>query len=426
MGQCRVLEVSGAVFALWAAPCSGQQTSLQEDILRALAHARPALTAHLKASVRQATRPGELALLCLAGLHDELSVSDPALGAALARLAKAKPSETYDLALRLTVLEAWPEFPGRMKLAKQDLRKLLRHRSPEGAFQYRERPSTWDLSNTQYGALGLRAAVGMGLKVPREVWTKLARTIGSNQARSGGFDYSRVRTGTAGYPSMTVAGIAVLAICRQALGDGDARGRKLDAQVARAWSWLAQKRAAIGSNKQRWPLYFHYGLERAAILCDVALVGDEVDWYAQGARMLIDAQRAGGGWSSSQDAYPGSHLSDGRGDSVPTAFAVLFLRRKFKKVAGPLTARVVRLVNIGPRSKQSDVEACAEQLVAQGKAAMPSVVKAMLSDVAPRRRVAAIALPLITGSSFGFDADGDRSANRAAVRRAELWFLKNR
>lgn len=426
MSQRRSRQVFGVTLALCAAPCSGQQTSLQDDVLRALANARPALTDHLEASVRRATRPGELALLCLAGLHDGLPMTDPALGAALARLAKAEPSETYDLALRLTVMETCPEFPDRLELAQQDLSKLLRHRSPKGAFQYRERPSTWDLSNTQYGALGLRAAVGMGLKVPRDVWVKLARTIGSNQARSGGFDYSRLRSGTASYPSMTVAGIAVLAICRQAVGVDSVRGKKLGAQVDRAWKSLAQKRGEIGSTKQRWPFYFHYGLERAAILCDVTLVGDEVDWYAQGARMLINEQRAGGGWSSSQDAYPGSHLSDGRGDSVPTAFAVLFLRRKFRKVAGPITARVVRLVNIGPHSKQADVEACAEGLVARGKAAMPDVVKAMCSDVLTQRRVASIALPAIAGSNFGFDADRDRAANRAAVRRAELWFLKNR
>ena len=76
--------------------------------------------------------------------------------------------------------------------------------------------------------------------------------------------------------------------------------------------------------------------------------------------------------------------------------------------------------------KLADVEACAEQLVSRGKAAMPDVVKAMCSEVAPRRQVAAIALPALTGSNFGFDAARDRAANRAAVRRAELWFLKNR
>ena len=86
------------------------------------------------------------------------------------------------------------------------------------------------------------------------------------------------------------------------------------------------------------------------------MVGGKTDWHAKGARMLIEDQRSGGGWSSSQDVFPGSHLSNGRGDSVPTAFAVLFLRRRFQKNAGPITGSVVRLANIGPRSGPAAVE----------------------------------------------------------------------
>ena len=111
---------------------------------------------------------------------------------------------------------------------------------------------------------------------------------------------------------------------------------------------------------------------------------------------------------------------------MPTAFAVLFLRRRFEKRAGPITARVIRLVNIGERSKRADVDECARQLVARGKDAMAEVIRAMRSDVAPRRQVAAQALPAIAGDSFGFDPSLDRDGNRRAVRRAELWCLKNR
>lgn len=413
------------VALLALAPCAAQGRSLERAVQRALKDARPALTAHLKAAAR-GVRSGELALLCLAALHDGISPSDRVLSAALSRLAKAKPDQTYDLALRLLVLEACATFPGRQDLAKRDLKALLTHRSPEGAFQYRPRPSTWDLSNTQYGALGLRAAAAMGLTVRRDIWRKLASTVGDNQTESGGFEYAPVRTGMSPYASMTVAGIAVLAICQQALGPSGPRNGQVDAQLKRAWAWMAGHREAIGSIKERSCFYFHYGLERAAILCDVTLVGGKADWYAEGARMLIDAQRSGGGWSSSQDVYPGSHLSSGRGDSVPTAFAVLFLRRRFQKVAGPITARVVRLVNIGPRSKAADVAECARQLVARGIPALPEVLKAMRSDVAPQRQVAATALAAITGESFGFDPAGDREANRAAVRRAELYYLKTR
>ena len=142
----------------FAAALPAQSPVLQQQIQAALTQARPALTAHLKAAVRGATRPGELALLVLAGIHDGVPASDPALGKAIERLAKARPSQTYDIALRLVVLDACPTFPDRMEIAKDDLKALISHRSDEGAFQYRKWPSTWDLSNTQYGALGLRAA----------------------------------------------------------------------------------------------------------------------------------------------------------------------------------------------------------------------------------------------------------------------------
>ncbi len=409
-----------------AGACVGQDEDLQRQIQRALADARPALSEHLDDARRSGTRPGELALLCLAGLHDGMDPDRAPLQRALARLGKAKPSQTYDLALRLLVLEACSTFPDRERLARRDLSSLLAHRSPQGAFQYYERPSTWDLSNTQYGALGLRAAAAMGLTVRKEVWTKLARTVAAQQAPDGGFCYAPRQSTWEPYPSMTAAGIAVLAVCRQALGGSRRLSAELDAQLDRGWAWLANHADAIGAEAVRWSYYFHYGLERAAILCDVVRVGGKTDWYAKGAEMLVERQLPGGGWQSRHDGHPGHHISKGRGDSVPTAFAVLFLRRKFQKYAGPITTRIVRLVNIGVRSKPAEVDECARQLANKGKAAMPEVVRAMRSDVAPQRQVAAKVLDAVVGGRFGFDPDADRDDNRRAVRKAELWYLKNR
>lgn len=388
--------------------------------------ARPALLAHLKTASKGATRTGELSLLVLAGIHDGVPVTDPALAGAIKKLAKGKPSQTYDLALRLIVLEACPTFPKRMEIAKKDAKKLLTHRCDEGTFQYQRRPSTWDLSNTQYGALGLRSAKALGIKIPKQVWVQMAREVGEQQDPYGGFGYTRHRNGWKPYPSMTAAGIAVLAICRQALGDGYVRADTIDKQITRAWSYLDKNAKSIGSVQERWCYYFHYGLERAAILCDVEKINGKADWYALGARMLVDEQLPGGGWSSKKDGFPGTHLSGKRGDSVPTSFAILFLRRKFQKNAGPLTENIVRLVNIGPRSKPKHVEECARQLVKRGKAAMPDVLEALRSDVKPQRQAAAKALQGIVGDTFGYDAKKDRDANKAAIRKAVHWYLKNR
>lgn len=429
MGQ-RLLRLTCAAFLATlgvVGSAVAQSADLKSKINDALEMARPALVGHLKATVRGGTRVGEVALLCLAGIHDGIPADDPVLEAALKKLAKGRPHQTYDIALRLLVLEACPTFPDRMKIARKDAKKLLDHRCDEGAFQYEKRPSTWDLSNTQYGALGLRAAAGLGIKIPKAVWSRLAREIGDQQAPDGGFCYTRRRHGWDAYPSMTVAGIAVLAICRQALGDNYARKKQVDQQINKAWAWMQQHAKTIGSRKERWSFYYHYGLERAAILTDVTKIGGVTDWYSQGAEMFVDMQLSGGGWTSTRDGFPGHRLSRKRGDSVPTSFAILFLRRKFQKeIGGPLTENIVRLVNIGPASKQQAIDECARQLVKQGKKAVPDILKALRSDVAPKRQAASKAFQEIAGDTFGFNPKLDRDANRSAIRRAELWYLKNR
>ena len=225
---------------------------------------------------------------------------------------------------------------------------------------------------------------------------------------------------------MTAAGIAVLAICGQALGDKYTGANDLDQQIKKAWEWFEMHSDVVGSRRERWSFYFHYGLERAAILTDVRKIGGKTDWYSLGAEMLCDAQLPGGGWSSTKDGFPGRRLSKKRGDAVPTSFAILFLRRKFQKKAGPITQRVVRIVNIGPRSKPKDIEECAEQLIQRGKKAMPEVIDALRSEIETQRQAAALALEGIVGHRYGFDPKADREANRGAVRKVELWFLKNR
>lgn len=422
--RLRLLQLSCAFTLVSAGICPAQSADLRSKINDALDMARPALINHLKASVRSSQRVGELSLLVLAGIHDGIVVSDRTLAAAINKLAKAKPTETYDIALRLIVLEACPTFPNRSQVAKRDLAKLLDHRGAQGLFQYREHPATWDLSNTQYGVLGLRAARGMGMTIPRNTWSKIARAIGAQQGSYGGFGYTK-RSGKDATPSMTVAGIAVLAICRQALGDNYARSATMAKQINRGWLWMDLHKESIGSVTERWSYYFHYGLERAAILCGVEKVGS-VDWYAAGARMLVAEQLPGGGWRSLQDGFPGAHLSNGQGDSVPTSFAILFLRRQFQKQSRPITPRIVRLVNIGPFSKQKDIDACVKNLARRGKAAMPDVLNAMRSDVEPQRQVAKQALLAITGDDFGYDEAKDRDANRRAIRDATKWYLRNR
>jgi hypothetical protein len=420
----RALSVAALLAAVAAAPESVRaQQDLEADVRHALDAARPALLAHLRATTRPDGRPGELALLLLAASHDGVDASDAVVERAVHRLAKAKPEQTYDLALRLCVLEAMPTFPDRLALAAADTEQLLRHRDRRGGFGYSEHAGGSDLSNTQYGALGLRAGAALGAAVDRAVWSKLAQGVGDLQDGKGGFAYAKVlRLGADASASMTAAGIAVLAICRQQLG---ATLPELDSRIQRGWSWFERHVDAIGSPQTRWSYYFHYGLERAAILTDVVDVGGE-DWYRRGASMLVAEQLPGGGWRSAFDGHSGSQLDRGRGDAVPTAFAVLFLRRKFQKDLAAVTPQVVRLVNLGPKSPAKDVEVCVQQLVAGGKTVLPDVLQALRSEAEPRRRAAALALQALAGQTLGYDPALGVEANRGAVRAAELWYLRQR
>ena len=396
-----------------------QADELQERIQVALRAARPALMAHI--GQHQQLAGGPLALVCLAALHDRVAPDDPVLAAALARLARANLSQTYPLSLRLMVAEACPALPDRDAVVAADYERLLRH-CHDGAFSYTSSNRDWDLSNTQYAALGLRAAASMGIEVPRRVWTRLADEVMDAQRRDGGFSYRSRRD--AAYPSMTVAGIAVLAICRQALARPGRTIPALDARIARSWRWMAANGGAIGDADERWSFYFHYGLERAAILCDVTEVG-EIDWYRRGAGMFGEQQRPAGGWQTAfGNAAPASPR---HGSPIDTAFAVLFLRRSFRKIAGPVTGpRTIVLAMLDSDSTGSQVHQCAKGLVVRGKLAMVDILKAMRSEVPPRRRAAAMALALIAGSDFGFDPKLAAEHNREALRKAELWYLKNR
>jgi hypothetical protein len=161
----------------------------------------------------------------------------------------------------------------------------------------------------------------------------------------------------------------------------------------------------------------------------VTEVGGE-DWYKKGARMLLDAQGGGGGWISAPDfsgggfgAAPGGKI----GQSVPTAFAILFLRRKFQKVAGPLTGPgTVTLPMLTAQSNDADVRSCADYLGRRGKEVLPEVLKALRDELLPRRRAAGLALALLAGQDFGYDPARGEDANGPALRAAELWYLKNR
>lgn len=401
------------------------QRPLHERVNEALEKARPALTAHLENFVKH-PEAGHLGLLSLAAVHDGMDPTKAPLKDALAKLADADTDQTYALSLRILVAEACPSFPDRESQSKKDLKALLRNRH-DGGFGYSPDGGNWDLSNTQYAALGLRAATALGHEVAKETWSSIATAV-ARANHGGGFSYTPDNNGPT--LSMTAAGLAVLAICQQQLEARNATLPKATLQRReRGWQWIANHKDGIGKKNTPHCFYFHYGLLRAAVLDDKTEI-DGLDWYERGATMLLEDQGAGGGWGQGHDGGPfGQALAGGTKIGVPvdTAFAVLFLRRKFQKLAVPVTgARTITLAMLDAKSSDADVKQCGEYLGKRGKGAMVEILTALRADVVSKRRAALLGLTAIAGQDFGIDASKDASANSEALRKAELWYLKNR
>lgn len=421
MSDLRWIASTAAATLCLATTGFAQAWPSAKEITASLDLARPALHKHLRQN-----RGDVLALLCLAALHDDLKIDDRHFKRALLRLDRSVLNGTYGAALRLMVMAENPLCFGTLSPAKfnakvaRDAKRILRNRF-HGGFTYAKRNSYWDLSNTQYAALGLRGAQSLGFVVPTEIWEGMLKTVLKVQTSTGGFGYTRNNRRKRAYASMTVAGIAILQICKQHLPATSWKPRKIDAALAKAWAWMAQERVQIGSETTLSCLYFHYGLERAAILSDTRKVGD-LDWYLEGAGMLIRMQHPkNGSWRSSWEIRPGGLKSPG--SPVDTAFAVLFLRRHFQK---ELPRRYVRILTLTEQSRLSEIQAAAQRAIKRGEAALEDVIKALRSEVGARRQAAAIALAKLSGKDFGFDPSLPPSRSAEVLKAVELWWLRKR
>jgi len=271
----------------------------------------------------QGARPGCTALATYALLKSGVPPGHHAIRRALVSLEIRPPGQTYDVACLLLALDAHDPSAHREWIA--GLTESLRGWQ-DGDFGY---PGGRDLSNTQYGALGLWAAARSGVPVANSAWAALARATLGYQGQDGGFGYHR--GGHASTGSMTTAGVGVLAICLDALyeeGSASPLAKRMIAARDRGLGWLASHFTVRDNPGQgAWVAYYLYGLERVGALANVETIGDH-DWYREGAEFLVRGQAPDGHWETT--FAPG----------IPqTCFALLFLRRATLSVTGQTAAR---------------------------------------------------------------------------------------
>ena len=174
-----------------------------------------------------------------------------------------------------------------------------------------------DNSNSQYAALGLRACHDSGILIPKEVvtlaqkwWREQQADPDKSEGAYAGAGWGYGGKGEKVWGSMTVGAVGSLAICDYILGEN----WKADAALRKGAEWIGAHFSVTENpkheNPSAWHYYYLYGLERAGMLYDTPKFG-KIDWYAEGAKFLLDNQKPDGSW----------------GDMNNTCFAILFLKR---------------------------------------------------------------------------------------------------
>jgi len=274
-------------------------------------------------NVRRGNEAGVTALCVQALLAAGVSGQDVRMELTLAHLAEVKTDSTYTRSVRANV---WAALGRRSKYRANlidDVRHLVAGADYGGGYDYvpigrgpRTRLASgerrWDNSNSQMAVLGVWAGWQAGVDVPDAYWKLVESHWRGCQNDDGGWCYHDKGPS---YGSMSVAGLATMFICFDALRAD--RFIKCDAAPAyppidRGLKWLersfsAEVNPGLGMNRY---YYYLYGVERVGLASGYKYFGGK-DWYQRGARALLDRQGANGGW----------------GDPVKTAFAVLFLAR---------------------------------------------------------------------------------------------------
>ncbi len=175
-----------------------------------------------------------------------------------------------------------------------------------------------DNSNSQYAALGLRACHDAGIVIPQEVAQQALKAWERSQ-RDGAWNYQRSKK--QGYGSMTGGALGSMVIYHYILNEPWMK----DPAIQNGLKWMAENftvqenpSAANGPKHAATTHYYLYAMERLGILYGTETIGAR-SWYPEGARWLLETQRADGSWLTAK--------SKGTTEVWDTCFAILFLRR---------------------------------------------------------------------------------------------------
>jgi len=265
---------------------------------------------------------------------------------------------------------------------------------------------------------------------------------------------------------MTAAGVSSIVICRSELLEGGLLRRDLDSvSASAAWdglAWLGTKwTVGVVSRLDALPEqrrqivekcfepYDWYSVERAGILAGVERMAG-LDWYGDGASLLMDAQGADGHWIGSRGypAFTGDPAAQ-KAAAVPvdTCFALLFLKRATMPVRLGAVTRAGGDVDINfaaaAKTSGRDLEDFLDLVLSRAAGATDDGVRRRLFDgatsVGPKivepllirlesaddgtRLAAHDLLRHATGQDFSYASAESPEARAAALVKWQRWWL---
>ncbi len=264
--------------------------------------------------------------------------TEPRLQKAIQLLQTQSIVGTYAVSFKCLVwlhLPATPEVKRAMNRDARLLRSMARaakNGTPVWDYGPGVRRNAYSLSRTQYATLGLWAASELDVEVPVDFWRLLEKTWETSQQPTGGWKYTfEADIGGEMFNHttvcMTAAALASLYIA-QDFTKGDfyagAKGNATSEPIERGLKWLAanfQERVTPPKSLPREFVYPQlYALERVGLASGLRRFGEH-DWYAHGAKWLLEKQSKAGTWNGSF------------GPIADTSWAILFLQRGQTPVA---------------------------------------------------------------------------------------------
>jgi hypothetical protein len=305
----------------------------------------------------------------------------------------------------------------------------------------------WDNSNTQYAILALRAAADHGFAIDAKVFERSARHFLRQKRGDGGAAYSdsiRERS----YLSMTAGVFGSLQMCvdaleRAATADIAELRQQSDRAIERATKWL-EENMRFPPDGSSWPFYALYAVERFGHHADSKTFGKR-DWYAEGARFLVDIQLDDGAFATASlvPSRPRGAVPRGRGllgkknrvlpnaprvvagDVVDTCFALLFLKRASFVHTQTSDAVTILLRGVDAQSRAEDIDRIRHRILAVGKNAVEQLVLGLSLENPAAFQLADQCLHDITEEDMGYTPLASADERRQIRDRWRRWLLEH-